>query len=170
MRSRLRIAGHPIHPMLVMFPLGLFATAVIFDAADLLGGPALLSEVAHLNLVGGLIGGVLASVAGLVDLAAVPNGTRAKRIGAVHGLINLGVILLFAVIWVVRIGADNRAAGGGLFMVELLALAAAGVGAWFGSQLIQRLGDGVAADPHLDVVRSLSGANANRIGHLGGVR
>src|SRR3712207_9164641 len=118
MESRLKVAGHPIHPMLVMFPLGLLVTAVIFDAADLLGGPAMLGEVAYWNIAGALIGGVLAAAAGLVGLVAIPTGTRAKRVAVLHGLVNMGVILLFAVIWMVRMGSETRAAGWGLFVVE----------------------------------------------------
>ena len=51
---------------------------------------------------------------GVVDLLAVPHGTRAKRVALVHGLVNAGVIILFAGAWVVRTGADSRAAGGAM--------------------------------------------------------
>src|SRR6266540_1961731 len=91
MESRLKLLGHPIHPMLVMFPLGLFVTAVIFDFADLVGGPAVLGEVGYWNIVAGLIGGVLAALVGLVDYLAIPAGTRAKRVGLAHAAINAGV-------------------------------------------------------------------------------
>src|SRR5687767_13338335 len=128
MESRLRVAGHPIHPVLVMFPLGLFAMAVIFDAANLLGGPAILGEVAYWNVAGGLLGGILVALAAAVDLAFIPSGTPAKRAGVLYGLINMGVLLLFAVIMMVRMGAGDRSAGGGLFVVELLALGATVVG------------------------------------------
>lgn len=170
MESRLKIMGHPVHPILVMFPLGLLVTSVIFDAADLLGGPALFGEVAYYNIAAGLIGGTLAAAAGVVDLVAIPAGTRAKRIGVFHALVNLGMLLLFLVILMVRMGAENRAAGGGLFVVELLALAAGGLGAWFGGELVDRLGVGVDPDAHLDATNSMRRPGANRIGNLGGVR
>jgi hypothetical protein len=56
-----------------------------------------------------------------------------------HGLINMGVLLLFAVILMLRMASHDRVAGGGLLAVELLALAGAFVGAWFGGELVNRL-------------------------------
>lgn len=170
MESRLKILGHPVHPILVMFPLGLLVTAVIFDAADLFGGPALFGEVAYWNIGAGLVGGALAAAAGTVDLVALPAGTRAKRVAVLHALTNLAVLLLFTVILLVRMGAENRAAGGGLFVVELLALAGGGLGAWLGGELVDRLGVGVDRDAHLNATNSLHGPDANRFGNLGGVR
>ncbi|HEU4420933.1 MAG TPA: DUF2231 domain-containing protein [Pilimelia sp.] len=155
MESRLKLLGHPVHPMLVIFPLGLFVTAVVFDFADLVGGPALLGEVAYWNIVAGLIGGLLAAPAGLVDFLGIPAGTRAKRVGAMHGLVNAGVMVLFAVVWLARMGTDDHTAGGWLFVVELIALAGGGVGAWLGGELVDRLGVGVDTDAGLDAPASL---------------
>ena len=64
MESRLSIAGQAVQPILVMFPLGLFAMAVIFDVANLLGGPGMLGALAYWNIVAGLAGGFLAMLAG----------------------------------------------------------------------------------------------------------
>lgn len=155
MESRLKLLGHPVHPMLVMFPLGLFVTAVVFDFADIVGGPTLLGEVAYWNIIAGLIGGVLAAVAGLVDYVYIPGGTRAKRVATAHALINVAVMVVFAVSWLVRMGAENRAAGGGLFVLELLALAGGGVSAWLGGELVDRLGVGVDQDANLDAPAKL---------------
>jgi uncharacterized membrane protein len=46
MESRLKVLGHPVHPMLVMFPVALLVTTVLFDLIDTLGGPRFLGEVA----------------------------------------------------------------------------------------------------------------------------
>ena len=64
MESRLKIAGQAVQPILVMFPLGLFAMAIIFDLANLAGGPSILGALAYWNIVAGLVGGVLAALAG----------------------------------------------------------------------------------------------------------
>jgi uncharacterized membrane protein len=150
MESRLKLLGHPLHQMLVMVPLGLLVTAVIFDFVDVVGGPAILGEVAYWNIVAGLIGGVLAAAAGLVDYLAIPSGTRAKRVGTAHALINLAVLALFAVSWLARMDAERHAAGGGIFALELVALVGGGVSAWLGGELVDRLGVGVDSDAHLD--------------------
>jgi uncharacterized membrane protein len=117
-----------------MFPLGLFAMAVIFDAADLLGGPDVLGALGYWNVVAGLAAGVLATVACAIDLAFVRR-TDARRLGVLRVLLNMGVLILFAVILMVRVGDPDRAAGVGLFLLELLALGLAGFGAWFGGEL-----------------------------------
>src|SRR5690349_8463706 len=131
MDSRLRVAGQAVQPVLVMFPLGLFAMAVIFDVADVLGAPHIVGSLAYWNIAAGLVGGVLAALAGAVDLMFLHNGTQAKRTGVLQALMNMGVLLLFAVIFLVRMRTPDRVAGGGILAVELLALAGAGYGAWY---------------------------------------
>lgn len=155
MESRLRVLGHPLHPMLVMFPVALLATAVLFDVVDIVGGPDFLGEVAYWNLTVGLVGALLAAAAGTVDLLAIPAGTRAKRVALTHAAANVALILLFAAVWAVRLNADSRAAGGALIAIEIVALAILGVSAWLGGELVGRLGVGVDRDADLDAPSSL---------------
>ncbi|MFF5176614.1 DUF2231 domain-containing protein [Micromonospora sp. NPDC000316] len=165
MESRLKVLGHPVHPMLVMFPVALLVTAVLFDLVDTVGGPDLLGEVAYWNITVGLIGGLLAAAAGTFDLLAIPTGTRAKRVALLHAGANVAVILLFAAIWVVRLNADSRAAGGALLVVEVVAVAILGISAWLGGELVDRLGVGVDRDANLDAPSSLRPPTAaQRIG------
>ncbi|WP_320068192.1 DUF2231 domain-containing protein [Micromonospora sp. RTGN7] len=167
MESRLKVLGHPVHPMLITFPVGLLITAVIFDVVDTVGGPRLLGEVAYWNITVGLIGGLLAAVAGTFDLLAIPTGTRAKRVGLSHAAANIAVLLLFAAVWVVRLNADSRAAGGALIAIELVALAILSGSAWLGGELVDRLGVGVDRDANLDAPSSLRGpATTQRIGDV----
>jgi uncharacterized membrane protein len=168
MESRLKLLGHPVHPMLIVFPLGLLSTAVIFDLIDIAGGPRVLGDVAYWNIVAGLIGGVLAAVAGAFDLLAIPAGTRAKRIAVLHAVCNTGVLFLFAGVWAVRMAADHRSAGGGLLAIEVVALGVAGVAAWFGGELVDRLGVGVDRDADLNASNSLRSRSADRVGRVGG--
>jgi len=134
MESRLRIAGQTVQPILVMFPLGLFVMAIIFDTADLGGGPAILGTLGYWNIIAGLVAGVLAVIAGSVDLLFVRR-PEAKRVGVLRALVNMATLILFAVILMVRVGTPGRQAGVGLFLVELLAVALGGFGAWFAGTL-----------------------------------
>jgi uncharacterized membrane protein len=134
MESRLRIAGQAVQPILVMFPLGLFVMAVIFDLADLTGGPAILGALAYWNVIAGLVAGVLAVLAGAVDVTFVRR-PEVKRIGVLRVLINMATLFLFAVILMVRVGAPDRQVGVGLFLVELVAVALGGFSAWFAGAL-----------------------------------
>ncbi|WP_232050473.1 DUF2231 domain-containing protein [Actinoplanes sp. OR16] len=128
------VAGQQVQPILVMFPLGLFAMAVMFDMADLLGGPSILGALAYWNIIAGLLGGVLAALAGAVDMMFVRNPS-ARRLGVLRSLINMGVLVIFAVILMLRVHTPGRVAGGGVFAVEVLALALASFGAWFAGEL-----------------------------------
>src|SRR4051812_37161338 len=122
MESRVKLLGHPIHPMLIVFPLGLLATAVIFDGLTLGTGSGAWSGMAVFLTAAGVIGGLVAAVFGLIDWLAIPSGTRAKAIGLWHGAGNVVVVLLFAGSWWLRRGTPN--APGAL----ALALSFAGVG------------------------------------------
>ncbi|WP_433531037.1 DUF2231 domain-containing protein [Micromonospora sp. CA-263727] len=155
MESRLKILGHPVHPMLVMFPVALLVTTVLFDIIDVFGGPDYLGELAYWNLTVGLIGGVLAAATGLVDLLAIPSGTRAKRVAHTHAAANSAMLLLFAAVWVVRLNAEYRTAGGALIAIEIVAVSILGVAAWLGGELVDRLGVGVERDANLDAPSSL---------------
>src|ERR1700754_2188249 len=72
--TRLRISGHPIQPVLMTFPVGLFVCAVVFDVGRLVGAPTIVGEVGYWTAVAGLVATALTMVAGLIDLWDVPAG------------------------------------------------------------------------------------------------
>ena len=94
MEARAKVAGHPVHQMLIVFPLGLLSTALIFDGIHLVTGSATASIVSYWIIAAGVIGGLCAAVFGLVDWFGIPSGTRAYRLGALHGIGNVCVVLL----------------------------------------------------------------------------
>lgn len=160
MESRAKFLGHPVHPMLIVLPLGLFIAAVVFDALYLwLDAPA-FATVAYWNIAGGVIGGLLAAVFGVIDWLAIPAGTRAKRIGLLHGASNVVVVLIFATVWLMRGGAADYAPGMSLFLMEVGGLMLGSVAGWLGGELVDRLGVGVDDGAHLDAPSSLSGRPA----------
>lgn len=81
MESRTKFLGHAVHPFLVVFPLGLFATAVFFDAIGWVTGNGKWLEASFLIIAAGLIGGMISALFGLIDFQAIPWNTRAKKIG-----------------------------------------------------------------------------------------
>ena len=81
MESKVKFAGHPVHPMLIVFPLGLLATAVIFDIIYLVSSNPQWTLVSHYMIGAGIIGGWPPRLFGWLDWFAIPSGTRAKRIG-----------------------------------------------------------------------------------------
>lgn len=156
MESRAKAAGHAVHQQLVVFPLGLLATAVVFDVIGLIGGDGRFTSAAYLMIAAGVIMGLVAAVFGSIDFAAVPKGTRAKRIGQLHAGGNVVMIVLFAISWYLRSGAQDNTPTTFAFMLEVLAaLMAFGTG-WLGGELVSRLGVGVDDGANLDAPANFS--------------
>jgi uncharacterized membrane protein len=143
MQSRVKAFGHVIHPMLIVFPLGLLATAVVFDILYLITDRSGFTVTAAYTIAAGVIGGLLAAVFGLADWLAVPARSRAKRIGAVHGLGNVVVVALFAISWVLRARAGAWQPSAWALVFSFAGIALAVVTAWLGGELVERLGVGV---------------------------
>ena len=162
MESKAKLLGHPIHPMLIVFPLGLFIAAVVFDALYLWRSAPPFAVVGYWNIAGGIIGGLLAAVFGLIDWFAIPAGTRAKRIGLLHGGSNVVVVGIFAFVWFTRSNSVDMAPSTGVFVIELVALGLGSVAGWLGGELVDRLGVGVDDGAHIDSPSSLSGRPARQ--------
>jgi uncharacterized membrane protein len=156
-----KLLGHPIHPMLIVFPLGLLSTSVIFDILARLAGNPLWSVVAYYMIIAGIIGGLVAAVPGFLDWLGVPADTRARRIGLVHGAGNVVMLVLFVASWLVR-RPDPAALNGVAFALSLAGLAIALLTGWLGGELVNRLGIGVEPGAHPDAPSSLSGEPAHR--------
>ena len=154
MESRAKLFGHPIHQMLVVFPLGLLATAVVFDVIALARSQGYWSELAFWMIAAGVITGLLKAPFGFVDWLAIPSGTRAKRIGAVHGLGNVLIVLLFATSWLMRRNAPAAPQQVALAL-SFVAGGSALITGWLGGELVDRLAVGVDEGAHLDAPSSL---------------
>jgi uncharacterized membrane protein len=154
MESRAKLLGHPIHQMLIVFPLGLLAMAVIFDLLALALGQGYWSEIGYWMIAAGVVTGLLAAPFGFIDWLAIPSGTRAKRIGAVHGLGNVVVVVLFAGSWLMRGDAPGAPAGFALALSFVAGTLALFTG-WLGGELVDRLSVGVDEGAHVDAPSSL---------------
>ena len=152
--------GHPIHPMLIPFPLGLLATSLAFDIIHRLTGNEPWAEVAYWMIVAGIIGGLAAAPFGWIDWFAIPDGTRAKSIGLWHGVGNVVVLVLFAASWFLRRDAPD-APGILPFVLALVGVALAVVTGWLGGELVDRLGVGVDRGADLNSPSALSGRPAS---------
>jgi uncharacterized membrane protein len=160
MESRAKVLGHAIHPILIVFPLGLLATGVIFDVVYMIWGNPTMATVAYWMIVAGIIGGLVAAVPGWIDWFAIPADTRAKSVGLIHGLGNVLVLLFFIGSWWLRRDAPERPD----MLEHILSIAGAGVAlftGWLGGELVERLGVGVDPGAHINAPNSLSGRPAS---------
>ncbi len=161
MESHAKLAGHAIHPMLIVFPLGLLATAVIFDLIYLVTGNADLVVFSYWAIVAGVVGGLLAAVFGFWDWLHIPEGTRAKAVGLWHGVGNVVIVVLFIVAWLLRRGQPSYLPMTLPLILELIGVGLALVTGWLGGELVERLRVGVDDGAHLDAPSSLSGRPAS---------
>lgn len=160
MAGKINLLGHPVHPMLIVFPLGLLPAAVACDIIYLVHGGAHWAHFGYWLLVAGIISGVVAASVGLADWAALPDGTRAKRIGGWHARVNITMLVLFAIDWWLRRKAPDRPAMLPV-VLGLVALVLGLVGGWLGGELVYRLSVGVDFDAHVNSPSSLSGRPAS---------
>jgi uncharacterized membrane protein len=159
MQSKAKLAGHAVHPMLIVFPLGLLATSFFFDLIHLASGGERWGWASFYMIGAGIVGALLAAVFGLVDWLAIPRGTRAWRVGAMHGGGNLVVVGLFIASWGIRHGDPGRS-GGSAVVLSLVGVLLALVTGWLGGELVERLGVSVDDGAHLDAPSALSGRPA----------
>ena len=155
MQGKATFLGHPIHQMLVVFPLGLLGASVAFDWLSMAMSSAQFAVVAHYLIAAGLIGGLVATPFGLIDWMSIPKGSRAQRLGLMHAVGNVVVLLLFLGSWVLRepdptaVPWQAYALAWGGALVSLMT-------AWMGGELVDRLGIGVSEGANANAPSSLS--------------
>jgi uncharacterized membrane protein len=161
MESKVKLFGHPTHPMLVVFPIGLLATAVIFDILYLITANPALPTVSFYMIAAGVIGGLLAAIFGFIDWLALPNNSRAKSIGGWHGIGNVVIVVLFAISWLLRGGAANFVPSGLALLLSFAGVGLALITAWIGGELVYRLGVGVDPGANVNAPSSLTEPSAS---------
>jgi uncharacterized membrane protein len=160
MSKGFKVLGHPVHPMLVVFPFGLLATGVIFDLLNLFIDNDAFPVVSFWMIAAGILGGLLAAVFGLIDWLAIPGGTRAKRIGLWHGAGNVVIVVMFAISWLLRRDLPDYSPSGLPLILELVGAGLALVTGWLGGELVYRLGVGVDEGARPDAPSSLTSGSA----------
>lgn len=155
MESRAKLFGHAIHPILIVYPLGLLSAAAIFDVIYLFTGNPTWTTVSFWMIAAGIVGGLLSAIFGLIDYLGIPSGTRAKRVGLLHGLTNVVVMLLFIGSWFLRLGFPETPSTLALALA-FIGVALASVGGWLGGELVQRLGVSVTPGANVDAPNSLT--------------
>lgn len=156
MESRVKLFGHPVHPMLIVFPLGLLATAVIFDILYLATDNQVLATVSFYMIAAGIVGGLLAAIFGLIDWLALPSNSRAKGIGLWHGIGNVVIVALFAVSWLLRGNNQNFVPDTFALLLSFAGVGLALITAWIGGELVYRLGVGVDPGANVNAPNSLT--------------
>ena len=142
MRTPASFAKHPIHPMLVAIPIGLWLFSLACDLIHVFGGTSPNWEiVARYSMVGGIIGALVAAVPGFIDMLSLP--WNLKRIALAHMAINLTVVALYVVnVWMRKKGISDAAIWLSVVSVGLLA-----VSGWLGGKMVYVHGVAVETPP-----------------------
>jgi uncharacterized membrane protein len=142
--------------MLIPFPLGLLATAVVFDVIYLITGKPGFTVAAAYAIAAVIVGGLLAAPFGWIDWFKISANSRAKRIGLTHGVGNIVVVVLFAISWLLRAGAESWTPNALALVCSIAAVVLAVATGWLGGELVERLGVGVDEGANLDAPSSLT--------------
>lgn len=138
MRSKAAIQSHPIHPMLVAFPIGLFVTSFIFDLIGTFGNHGSVSTAAWYCVIAGLCFSVLAAIPGVIDLfSVVPPESSGRKRGYKHAVLNLIVVAVFIAVAVYRRGPDTQADNVSLIL-SAIGVVLLGMSGWLGATLVYR--------------------------------
>ena len=145
METRATVAEHPIHPMLIPFPIALWIFSLASDLIFLFGfgGPG-WKDVALYTMIGGIIGGLAAAIPGYVDYRSLTDPVTV-RLAQMHMVINVGLVLLFSVNAGLRL-LNGPQALLPVFM-SMLGVAALGVSGWLGGELVYVQGVAVQPQP-----------------------
>jgi uncharacterized membrane protein/nitrite reductase/ring-hydroxylating ferredoxin subunit len=137
MRSKVHLSGHPLHPILVAFPIAFFTGTFLFDVLGrVMNNPHLWRTGMYLEITGCSFG-VLAAVPGLVDyFFTVPPKSSAKHRATKHGLLNVAVLLIFTLTWFYRRGIEANP--GIVLGAEAAGVVLLSIAGWLGGTLVHR--------------------------------
>ena len=142
MSTRASIYRHPIHPMLIVFPLGLWIFAFICYAVYLANAGASWRVASLYAMAGGILGAVLAAVPGLIDLLTLRRSS-VWTTGVTHMIANVTGLVLFIIAF--AIGISRSVPSTATLVLSILGLIAIGIGGWLGGALVYEHGVGVAS-------------------------
>lgn len=144
MRSKASIGGHPIHPMLIPFPLALWTTSFVVDVLFYFTRHSTLLVIAKFMIAAGCLAGVAAAVPGIIDWLAVKDG-EVKKAANWHARLNVIALIVFTVSLFLRMGNYSELVGRRLtipFLLSLLGVILIAISGWLGGELVFRYGVG----------------------------
>jgi uncharacterized membrane protein len=152
------VVRHPIHPILVALPIGLWVFSVVADLFFQFGwGRTVWKDVAFYTLGGGIVGALLAAIPGFIDFLSITDA-KAKKAGIIHMVANLVALVIFGASFWLR-WADTVGFLPAAF--SIFGLVALGIAGWFGGELVFVHSMGVSSPQ--DAPRSRSSSSGRRV-------
>lgn len=138
MQTKATIVGHPIHPMLVVFPIGLWTFSFICDLIFLYTGYLGFEVVAFVCIGGGILGALAATIPGIVDFSYISRrddveSSKISQIAFQHGMFNVLALITFSINFCIRFqGSPLRVP----FILSLGGLIFLAISGWLGAELV----------------------------------
>jgi uncharacterized membrane protein len=150
MSSPASVGRHPIHPMLVVFPIGLWTFSLVCDIIYIFGGrQAIWNTVALYTAIGGIIGAGFAAVPGLIDYFSIDD-PQVKAIGTRHMLVNVSALVIFIVASLLRAEEVSAVIP---FVLSICGIVLISIGGWLGGDLVYIRG--MAVEPVEELIEKL---------------
>ncbi len=132
------LMGHPLHPQMIVMPAGLLPFSLLLDAMHAATRDQSYADAAYYTMMGGFIGGLAAGAAGAADYGTIPSDSKAKEMGRLHGVMNVGLLALTGLNLMMR--RKRRSAGALPMVLSLITTAGLTVSAWYGGHLVYHHG------------------------------
>jgi uncharacterized membrane protein/nitrite reductase/ring-hydroxylating ferredoxin subunit len=143
MRSTAHIKSHPIHPILVCFPIAFFIGTIVFDLLGIIYNNEIFYAVSFYMQISGIIGAVIAAIPGAIDyFKTVPPKSSGKKRATQHAILNITNLILFTVAWVLK-GSDVNPYM--ILALEIIGIIILSVAGWMGGTLVYR--NQIGVDP-----------------------
>jgi nitrite reductase/ring-hydroxylating ferredoxin subunit/uncharacterized membrane protein len=137
MRSKAHFKSHPLHPILVAFPIAFFIGAFVFDALSLVRDNASFWQTGNYLAIAGIAGALLAAIPGAIDyFYSIPPKSSAKKRGTQHAVINLVNVFLF--VYAVYYRNSGNASPTMVLAMEGAGIVLLSIAGWMGGTLVHR--------------------------------
>ena len=139
----LRLGGHPIHPMLVHFPVALWTLAIVADSGGMVTGEAWWWQASFGCQALGVLAATVAMAAGLLDYATLARDHAAQATAVAHMLVMSTAWLAFLASLALRGLPDGAPPPLAAMLTAAVGFVAMAIGGWLGGRLVYRFAVGV---------------------------
>ena len=145
LRSTAAIAGHPLHPLLVTFPIAFLIGALLTDLAFQGTDNSFWARASAWLIGAGLVSGALAALAGFIDFIA---SERIRSLSLVwyHFIGNAVALILSAASLYLRVSSEAPIVTGTQLLLSILVVVIFAVTGWLGGEMVFRHGVGMAGE------------------------